>query len=172
MNDRAVSRHQIAPVHLEAAGGGIDQHFARRRPGLAQLLPRIGHGGGTAGALGRTPEQIIIEPGIGGGESDPNGGGVHLQLLGHQHRQAGGDALAHFQMLDHHRDLAVGADGDEGIGDQIGRPGGAAGGGGDGFHRRQGQADTGAGRQDQEAAATGIGGHGGQMLAHVPPPSR
>jgi len=99
-----------------ALRGRGDQHRARGRTGLAQLFPRVGDRGGATGALRGPPQQVVVARSVGGCALDLHLPPRGVELVGDDRRQPRVGALAHLQVLAHHRHRVVGADPDEGIG--------------------------------------------------------
>ncbi len=117
MDNTAALGLERSGCHLPQRGGSSDQHLARGGARLAQLVPRIGQAGAAAGTLrGSAPGQIAVELGVGWRGFDPNLFPGHLQFLGDQHRQAGVDALPHFQVLHQHGDGIVRRDAQKSVG--------------------------------------------------------
>ncbi len=157
---------------IDAPGLGCrgDQHRPRRGPGLAVLLPGIGHRGGPAGAL-HTQKRVGIKRGIGGREFRRHLRGIGVQFLGHQRGKAGCRALTLVEVLADHHHGVVGADMDEGRGEPFGR---ALCAGGDGPQcSAQNEAARGPGGEFQETPARQGRGRRGvcnHPVQHLSPP--
>ncbi len=159
----AVLRAQARAIDLPGVGGGGQQHLARGGAGPAQPLPLAGHAHAAAGEL--HAELWMVVGGVNRRGHHAHALEIDLELLGDQHGQRGGDALAHLGLVDQDGHHVVPADADEGVWRELG--------GGAGrrlcrHHRRQAEAEQDAARDRgrlEEVAARGAEGAG-----HVSPP--
>ncbi|MDF9790126.1 hypothetical protein M2440_000827 [Methylorubrum extorquens] len=114
--DDALGDGDLARRYAPLVGGGGDQHGAGGRTRLAELEPGIGDRRRAAGALDRAHQQVGVELGVGRGEGDAHLPPIRVEFIGEDGGEPGRVALAHIEMLDHHRDGVVGGDPHEGIG--------------------------------------------------------
>ena len=95
--------------HLPLLGRGGHQHGAGAGADFAVLQPRVGGGAGTAGDL-HAEHRVGVDR-SGRRQHTAHLGPVGVHLVGYQHRQRGGRALAEVEPVDLHGDGAVGGDG-------------------------------------------------------------
>ena len=109
MTDHALFHLDFACRHIPFRGRRGDQHHTRRRADLPHLFPRFGHRGRPAS--GHNPEQkVLVELRLVRRKLEAHDRPVSTKLFGHQRRHAGGDALAHLEMLADERHRIVGSD--------------------------------------------------------------
>ena len=90
------------------SGSRLQQHGARLRTGLAQLVPAIAHTGAAAGDL-RAQQRIDVHR-IDRGGHNLDRVERDLKFFGQQLRQRGVNALTHFRPVDQHRDAILTVD--------------------------------------------------------------
>ena len=119
MADHPARDLALRRAHLPVRGSGADKHDTGRRGGLAQAYPV---GAGRGGAAGRlvAEQRILVFGQIGRGRLHLDLIKAKVELLRHQHRGAGVDALAHLGMRRDEDDLADGRHADEGVGHEGG----------------------------------------------------
>ena len=144
MDDPAVRGAARRLVHLPGVGRGSDEHFTRRRAGLAHRFPVAAHRRGSARRL--DAEDRVLVGVVRGSLLEADLRPVRLEVLGDELRDRGEYALAHLGQTDDHRDRVVGRNPEERVGlkrhgRRIGRP------------RRPGQRDT----EYQSASDDGAG---------------
>ena len=106
------------PIHLPRVGRRGQEHLARGGARPAQAIPLAGDAHAAAGEL--HPE---LRMGVGGGHRRGHHlhlGEIHLELLGDEHGQGGGDALSHLRLVHEDGDDVLPADADEGVRREVG----------------------------------------------------
>ncbi len=115
-----VTDHPLADAdftgrHCPALRRRSHQHGLGRGPGVAHLLPGVGHGGTATRALHRAEGEVVVAFHIGRRAFDAHCFPIGVQLFGQQRGQAGVAALAHLQVFGQHGHAAIQVDPHEGV---------------------------------------------------------
>ena len=107
VDDLVVLRLDLVERHAPLVGRGLLEHLTRRRAAAAHRLEPVSRAARAIGVL------VAVLGFISRRLYDAHALVVGFQLVGHDPRQAGADALAHFGAVDDDADRAVGRDRDE-----------------------------------------------------------
>ena len=121
VHDRAHFGRELGLRHFQHARGVGDQDLARLGAGEPHDLVIAGHGAAADGDHVAEEFRIAVELLVVGRGHDVNLGPIGIEVLGETGRQRGHGALAHFRRRRHDGGNAVAADGNPGIGREIGR---------------------------------------------------